>query len=75
MELKRKCQYCDQEAVYALETHEGIVFVCEDCDEDFAVCHICGMVVPVEDARFLNDVDDRKTCYECVPPGLDDDEL
>lgn len=74
MNSQHKCKYCEREAVYDLDTHEGVVHLCENCDEDFTLCHMCRKAVLVEDARFLNDVDDRKTCYECVPPDLDDDE-
>jgi len=64
-----KCSYCGKEAVYELETSSGIINVCEECDEDFTICNVCGLIVDVEEARFLNDADERKTCYECIPTG------
>jgi hypothetical protein len=67
-----KCKYCENEAVYELNTKTGVLNVCEECDKDFTICQVCGDIIPVEEARFLNDEDDRKTCYDCVP--IRDDE-
>jgi len=69
-----KCSYCGKEAVYELETSSGIINVCEECDEDFTICNVCGLIVDVEEARFLNDADERKTCYECIPISYEKEE-
>lgn len=66
-----KCNYCEEEAVYELDTVDGIVHVCEACDEKFTVCKLCGEIVPVDEARFLFDEDDRKTCFDCMPMWSD----
>ena len=68
-----KCNYCEKEAVYEFETSNGVVNVCEDCDEDFTICNVCGLIVPIEDAMFLNSTDERKTCYECAPISYEEE--
>lgn len=57
---------CGNQAVYELETVEGkLIKVCEDCDEDYTVCNVCGKAVSLEGACFIHPEDEHMTCYYC----------
>lgn len=71
-----QCYYfeeCGNEAVYELEAVEGeIIHVCEDCDECYTLCNICGKVDFPENMTRLNPEDEYKTCYKCEQNHLDE---
>lgn len=64
-----KCHHfedCGNEAIYDLELVDGTtIHVCEDCDEDYGICQVCGKIDLSKNMAFANSEDEYKTCFLC----------
>jgi hypothetical protein len=61
-----KCLHCDNPSVYEILTVDGeTVHVCEECDEDYSSCQICGKADIHTEMSFANETDELRTCHIC----------
>lgn len=64
-----KCYHfedCGNESVYELTLVNGqVIYVCEDCDDDYSMCQVCGKVDLSDNMEFANSEDEYKTCCLC----------
>ena len=69
--MEKQCEHYDEcggQAEYELTLagNGSTIHVCEDCDEDYACCNVCGDADQDENMSFLHSADEWKTCCHCI---------
>lgn len=60
------CVHCGKDYEYLLKTEEDVsIHLCEDCDENYGLCAVCGYPKFNDELSYTNESDEYKTCEKC----------
>ena len=67
--IKKLCHHhneCGNMSIYEiLDINDQIINVCEDCDEMYSMCVVCGRVDITDEMYYYNEEDELRTCNKC----------